>query len=91
MVWLVLSRSWEELEPSVPSESANRFICSSVFSRYRSILGLAKLGSARLSTARPSAARHGWVWLGSAHHGPTQLGSTWFGSAELSWARLSTV
>lgn len=33
MVRLVSSRSREELEPSAPSESANRFICSSVFSR----------------------------------------------------------
>lgn len=42
---LMPSRSEEELEPSAPSESANRFICSSVFSRYRSILpGSARLG-----------------------------------------------
>lgn len=72
MVRLMPSRSSEELEPSTPSESANRFICSSVFSRYRSILGSARSDPARLSSALHDSGRFGAAELDSAQHGPTR-------------------
>lgn len=81
---LMPSSSSEELDISAASESANRFICSSVFRRYRSML--ARLGPAGIGTARPDPVRHdsagpSTARLCSARHGSARLCRTQHGTA----------
>lgn len=80
------SSSSEELDISDASESANRFICSSVFSRYRSML-------AQLGTARHGRTRHGLAGSGTARLGsalPDQNSTARLSTARLGSARLGS-
>lgn len=81
---LMPSSSSEELDISAASESANRFICSSVFRRYRSML--ARLGPTGLGTARPDPVRRdsagpSTARLCSARRGSARLCRTQHGTA----------